>query len=72
MSIQKIENEAIKEAKESKHFIRMFKAPKSDATVMFVTFMLTVFCDLTVAIQVGIVLASLLFIRRMSEISNKI
>ncbi len=55
---------------EPKHFIRMFKAPKSDVTVMLVTFLLTVFCDLTIAIQVGIVLAALLFIRRMSEVSN--
>jgi len=49
-------------------FIRMlYRAPKSDISVMLITFFLTVFLDLTVAIPVGLVLASLLFIRRMKN-----
>ena len=51
-------------------FIRMFKGPKSDWAVMLTTFLLTVFIDLVVAVEVGVVLAALLFIRRMSDISN--
>ncbi len=45
-------------------------APKSDVTVLLVTFFLTVIFDLVVAIEVGIVLASLLFIKRMSDVSS--
>lgn len=45
-------------------------APKSDVTVLIVTFLLTVIFDLVVAIEVGIVLASLLFIKRMSDVSS--
>ena len=52
------------------HFIALMKAPKSDVSVLLLTFLLTVFIDLTVAVQVGLVLAAVLFIRRMSEISN--
>ncbi len=52
------------------NFIRIFKAPRSDVMVLLTTFTLTVFVDLTVAVEVGVVLASLLFIRRMSEVSN--
>ena len=47
-----------------------FSAPKSDAVVMVVTFGLTVLVDLTVAIQVGMVLAAFLFMRRMAEVTN--
>lgn len=45
-------------------------APKSDVCVLIVTFLLTVIFDLVVAIEVGIVLASLLFIKRMSDVSS--
>lgn len=51
-------------------FVRMFKGPKSDSGVMLLTFLLTVLVDLVVAVEVGVVLAALLFIRRMSEISD--
>ncbi len=51
-------------------FVKVLKSPKSDIAVMLVTFFLTVFVDLTVAIEVGIVLAALLFMRRMSEVSQ--
>ena len=42
-------------------------APKSDILVLIVTFVLTVIFDLVVAIKIGMVLACLLFIKRMSE-----
>jgi SulP family sulfate permease len=48
-------------------FIKMFRGPKSDIMVLVSTFLLTVLVDLTVAIQVGVVLAALLFMRRMAE-----
>jgi len=56
---------------EWREFVDLCKhAPKSDVSVLIVTFLLTVFFDLVVAIEVGIVLASLLFIKRMSDVSN--
>jgi SulP family sulfate permease len=45
-------------------------APKSDAIVMLVTFLLTLLVDLTVGIGVGMVLASFLFMKRMAEVTN--
>jgi sulfate permease, SulP family len=45
-------------------------APKSDALVMVVTFLLTVLVDLTTGIGVGMVLASFLFMKRMAEVTN--
>jgi SulP family sulfate permease len=47
-----------------------FRAPKSDVAVLLATFLLTVLVDLTVAIEVGIVLAAFLFMRRMAEVTN--
>ncbi|MCB1042474.1 MAG: STAS domain-containing protein [Acidobacteria bacterium] len=55
---------------ERHHFVAMLRGPRSDAFVLVLTFMLTVLVDLTVAVEVGVVLASLLFIRRMAEISH--
>jgi SulP family sulfate permease len=46
------------------------RAPKSDVAVLLVTFLLTVLVDLTLAIQVGMVLAAFLFMRRMAEVTN--
>ncbi|HEU4697684.1 MAG TPA: SulP family inorganic anion transporter [Gemmatimonadales bacterium] len=51
-------------------FRRELRAPKSDAAVMLTTFLLTVLVDLTVAIGVGMVLASFLFIKRMADVTN--
>ena len=51
-------------------FATLFRAPKSDVAVLLATFLLTVLVDLTVAVQVGIVLAAFLFIRRMAEVTN--
>ncbi len=46
------------------------RAPRSDVVVMVTTFLLTVLVDLTVAIEVGMVLAAFLFMKRMSEVTN--
>jgi sulfate permease, SulP family len=46
------------------------RAPKSDAIVMLATFLLTVLVDLTMGIAVGMVLASLLFMKRMAEVTD--
>jgi sulfate permease, SulP family len=48
-------------------FLDLFHAPRSDIVVLVVTFLLTVLIDLTVAIQVGVVLAAFLFLQRMSN-----
>lgn len=45
-------------------------APKSDIIVLVVTFFLTVFFDLVVAIEIGVVLAALLFMKRMDETAD--
>jgi len=47
-----------------------FSAPRSDLAVLLATFVLTVAVDLTVAIQVGMVLAAFLFMRRMAEVTD--
>ncbi len=53
---------------EWKKFVHTVKtAPKSDTAVMIITFVLTVVFDLVIAIEVGMLLAVLLFIKRMSE-----
>jgi SulP family sulfate permease len=46
------------------------RSPRSDVAVLLATFSLTVLVDLTVAIEVGMVLAAFLFIRRMAEVTN--
>lgn len=51
-------------------FVKLFRSPRSDVLVLLATFLLTVLLDLTVAIQVGVVLAALLFMRRMSEVTK--
>ena len=48
-------------------FVALLRMPNSDRAVLLLTFGLTVFVDLTVAIGVGVTLASLLFMARMSE-----
>jgi len=48
-------------------FKRMVRWPKSDAAVFLTAFALTVLIDLTVAVEVGMVLAAVLFIKRISE-----
>jgi len=51
-------------------FFKLLKSPKSDVAVLLVTFALTVLIDLTVAIQVGVVLAAFLFMQRMSAVAQ--
>lgn len=48
-------------------FMQMMKNPKSDVIVLFITFLLTVIFDLTIAIEVGLLIACLLFMKRMAE-----
>lgn len=49
-------------------FIHMLRtAPKPDIAVLIITFVLTVFGDLVIAVNIGVILASLLFMKRMSE-----
>lgn len=55
---------------EHKTFISIARGNRSDAMVLITTFLLTVFFDLTVAIEIGMVLAVFLFMRRMVQISN--
>ena len=55
---------------EWRSFAGLLRAPKSDVFVLIITFALTVFVDLTVAVQVGVVVAALLFMRRMAEVTN--
>ena len=51
-------------------FTHLLRGPKQDAIVLCITFILTVLIDLVVAVEVGVVLAALLFIGRMAQISN--
>ena len=51
-------------------FLSIMKNPKSDVIVLWVTFLLTVIFDLTVAIEVGLICACLLFMRRMAETTD--
>lgn len=55
---------------ESRHFLYLMHAPKSDRAILLATFFLTIFADLVISIQVGIVLASLLFMKRMSDVTE--
>ena len=48
-------------------FLQLMKNPKSDIAVLFITFLLTVIFDLTLALEVGLLIACLLFMRRMAE-----
>jgi SulP family sulfate permease len=47
--------------------VGLFKSPKSDISIMAVTFLLTVIFDLTIAIEIGLLLAVVLFLRRVME-----
>ncbi|MDE6330127.1 MAG: sulfate permease [Muribaculaceae bacterium] len=47
--------------------VGIFKNPKSDISVLVVTFLLTVIFDLTIAIEIGLLLAIVLFLRRVME-----
>ena len=52
-------------------FVRIIKtAPKSDIAVLIITFLLTLFFDLVIAIEFGMILAASLFLKRMSDIAE--
>lgn len=51
-------------------FLALMKNPKSDVTVLLITFFLTIIFNLTIAIEVGLIIACLLFMRRMSETTD--
>ena len=51
-------------------FLALTRNPKSDVTVLLLTFFLTIIFDLTIAIEVGLICACLLFMRRMSETTD--
>lgn len=55
---------------EWKSFISVLRGPRSDAAVLLTTFLLTVLIDLTVAIEIGMVLAVFLFMRKMIKFSD--
>ena len=53
---------------EARHFVRMMRrAPAADVVILLVTFVLTVFVDLVVAVNIGVILATLHFLRRMAS-----
>ncbi|MFZ1313169.1 MAG: SulP family inorganic anion transporter, partial [Chitinophagaceae bacterium] len=51
-------------------FMSVFKGPRSDVAVLLTTFFLTVIIDLTVAIEIGMILAAFLFMRKMIKFSD--
>lgn len=51
---------------EWREFVHLLKSPRSDVAVLLATFLLTIFIYLTVAIQVGVLLAAFLFMQKMS------
>ena len=54
-----------------RRFVKLVKSsPKSDIVVLLITFALTVIFDLVVAIEVGVILAAVLFMKRMSEVTQ--
>jgi SulP family sulfate permease len=52
------------------HFKSIFRAPRGDMLVLLTTFGLTVLTDLTKGVGVGMILAAMLFMKRMSEVTN--
>lgn len=56
---------------EAHHFVRLLRAaPRSDVLVLLTCFLLTVLFDMTISVTAGIMLAALLFIRRMADVSG--
>lgn len=55
---------------EYKSFLSILKGPKGDIAILLTTFFLTVFLDLTIAIEIGMILSAFLFMRRMAQISK--
>jgi SulP family sulfate permease len=57
---------------EADHFIRLLKSPYEDRMILLIAFFLTVFVDITVAISVGMILASFFFMKNMSQLSKAV
>ena len=57
---------------EAEHFCHLFKAPLGDVVVLLVTFFLTIFVDLTMAVGVGMLLAAFVFMKRMGDLSDTV
>jgi sulfate permease, SulP family len=55
---------------EWREFKALFSTPKSDVIVLLITFLITVFFDLVKAIQIGMILAALLFMKRMASVMS--
>lgn len=53
-----------------REFKELFKSPKSDILVLLATFFITVLIDLVKAIEIGLILSSLLFMKRMADVSS--
>lgn len=54
------------------HFYRLMKTSRGDVAIMMTAFFLTVLVDLTVAVEIGMLLAAFLFMKRMSEVKQVI
>ncbi len=54
------------------HFIRLMKTSRSDVVILITAFFLTVLIDLTVAVEVGMLLAAFFFMKRMSDVKHVI
>lgn len=52
------------------HFLHLFTAPKKDVLVLLTVFFLTLFVDITSAVQIGMILAAFLFMKQMSDLSD--
>ncbi|MBS0603623.1 MAG: sulfate permease [Verrucomicrobia bacterium] len=57
---------------EAERFRHLLKAPLGDVAVLMTSFLLTVLVDLTVAVEVGMILAAFLFMKRVSDLNNVI
>jgi sulfate permease, SulP family len=57
---------------EAERFRNLFKAPLGDIAVLLTTFFLTILVDLTVAVQIGMILAAFFFMKRMGDVSKVI
>ena len=55
---------------EWRQFLSIFRSTKSDVIILLTTFLLTILVDLVVAIEIGMILAAFLFMKRMSEVSH--
>lgn len=49
------------------HFIEILRSQKSEALILLITFLLTVLIDLSVAVQVGVILAAVIFLKKMTD-----